>query len=73
MAARNKVCAPDLFNAIDAHFNTDDYRNKQAIFAQGDKAGAFCYILDGHVKLTVRIRERRESCHHHSAGEQFIG
>jgi CRP/FNR family transcriptional regulator, cyclic AMP receptor protein len=43
----------DLFKRIDAPISTHDYRSKQAIFAQGDKADALFYIRAGHVKLTV--------------------
>jgi CRP/FNR family transcriptional regulator, cyclic AMP receptor protein len=43
----------DLFKRIDAPTSTLDYRDKQAIFVQGDKADALFYIHSGHVKLTV--------------------
>ena len=43
----------DLFKRIDTQAATQDYGNKQIIFAQGDKADAMFYIQDGSVKLTV--------------------
>ncbi len=43
----------DFFKRIDAPTSTLEFRNKQAIFAQGDKADALFYVRDGHVKLTV--------------------
>jgi CRP/FNR family transcriptional regulator, cyclic AMP receptor protein len=43
----------DLFKWIGKPTSTQDYGNKQTIFAQGDKADALFYIRGGHVKLTV--------------------
>jgi len=43
----------DLFKWIDTATTAQDYRDKQAIFAQGDKADSLFYIHSGHVKLTV--------------------
>jgi CRP/FNR family transcriptional regulator, cyclic AMP receptor protein len=43
----------ELFRRIDAQAISRDYRHKQAIFAQGDKADAMFYIQNGNVKLTV--------------------
>jgi CRP/FNR family cyclic AMP-dependent transcriptional regulator len=43
----------DLFKRVDAHATTRDYRNREEIFAQGDKADAMFYVTKGHVKLTV--------------------
>jgi CRP/FNR family cyclic AMP-dependent transcriptional regulator len=43
----------DLFKRVDTQAATQDYENKQIIFAQGDKADAMFYIQDGSVKLTV--------------------
>jgi CRP-like cAMP-binding protein len=40
---------------------TRDYRNKQAIFAQGDKADAMFYIQNGNVKLTVASRSGKKA------------
>lgn len=46
----------DLFKWIDSPTSTLDYRDKQTIFAQGDKADALFYIRSGHVKLTVKSK-----------------
>ena len=43
----------DLFNKVDTQTTTRDYRSRQAIFAQGDKADSMFYIQNGNVKLTV--------------------
>jgi CRP-like cAMP-binding protein len=43
----------DLFKRVDTQAVTQDYQNRQVIFAQGDKADAMFYIQDGSVKLTV--------------------
>jgi CRP/FNR family transcriptional regulator, cyclic AMP receptor protein len=43
----------DLFNRVEAQTTARDYRNKEVIFAQGDKADAMFYIQNGNVKLTV--------------------
>jgi CRP-like cAMP-binding protein len=43
----------NLFKRVSAHTTTRDYRNREAIFAQGDKADAMFYVKKGHVKLTV--------------------
>jgi CRP/FNR family transcriptional regulator, cyclic AMP receptor protein len=43
----------DLFNRVDAQTATRDYRSRQAIFEQGDKADSMFYIQNGNVKLTV--------------------
>ena len=43
----------DLFNRVDTQTTTRDYRSRQAIFAQGDKADSMFYIRNGNVKLTV--------------------
>jgi CRP/FNR family cyclic AMP-dependent transcriptional regulator len=43
----------EIFRRIDAQAISQDYRHKQAIFAQGDKADAMFYIQNGNVKLTV--------------------
>jgi len=51
----------DLFKWIHAPTSTHNYRNKQAIFAQGDKADALFYIRDGHVKLTVTSKSGKKA------------
>jgi CRP/FNR family transcriptional regulator, cyclic AMP receptor protein len=43
----------DLFNRVDTQTTTRDYRSRQAIFEQGDKADSMFYIQNGNVKLTV--------------------
>jgi CRP/FNR family cyclic AMP-dependent transcriptional regulator len=48
------VDSRELFNRVaDTQMTTRIYRNRQAIFAQGDKADAMFYIQNGNVKLTV--------------------
>lgn len=42
-----------LFKRVSAKATTQDYRNKESIFAQGDEADAIYYIQNGNVKLTV--------------------
>jgi CRP-like cAMP-binding protein len=42
-----------LFKRVNAEATTQDYRNKECIFAQGDEADAMYYIQNGNVKLTV--------------------
>src|SRR5579863_2000806 len=51
----------DFFKLIDAPTSTLEYRNKQAIFGQGDRADAFFYIRDGHVKLTVTSKSGKKA------------
>jgi CRP/FNR family transcriptional regulator, cyclic AMP receptor protein len=51
----------DLFKRIDAPTSAHEYRNKQAIFAQGDKADALFYIRNGHVKLTVTSKSGKKA------------
>ena len=43
----------EIFRKTDAQAISRDYRHKQAIFAQGDKADAMFYVQNGNVKLTV--------------------
>ena len=51
---KSRDLAPhELFRRIDVHAIPRDYRHKQAIFAQGDKADAMFYVQNGNVKLTV--------------------
>jgi CRP-like cAMP-binding protein len=42
-----------LFKRMNARATTQDYRNKELIFVQGDKADAIYYVQHGNVKLTV--------------------
>jgi CRP/FNR family cyclic AMP-dependent transcriptional regulator len=50
-----------LFNRIDTQTTTREYRNRQTIFAQGDKAGAMFYIQNGNVKLTVASKSGKKA------------
>ena len=51
---KSRDLAPhELFRRIDAQSIPRDYRDKQAIFTQGDKADAMFYIQNGNVKLTA--------------------
>jgi CRP/FNR family cyclic AMP-dependent transcriptional regulator len=51
----------DLFKRVDTQAATQDYENKQIIFAQGDKADAMFYIQDGSVKLTVMSKSGKKA------------
>lgn len=51
----------DLFKRIDTPTIAQEYRNKQTIFAQGDKADALFYIRAGHVKLTVTSKSGKKA------------
>jgi CRP-like cAMP-binding protein len=44
---------PDLFKRVNTHAITQDYRNRQTIFSQGEKADSMYYVQSGNVKLTV--------------------
>jgi CRP/FNR family cyclic AMP-dependent transcriptional regulator len=63
MAAKkqNPRTSLDLFERIDAPISTHDYRDKQAIFTQGDEADALFYVRDGHVKLTVTSKSGKKA------------
>jgi CRP-like cAMP-binding protein len=51
----------DFFKRIDTPTSTHEYRNKQAIFSQGDKADALFFIRGGHVKLTVTSKSGKKA------------
>lgn len=51
----------DFLKRIDTPGSSYEYRNKQAIFTQGDKADALFYIRDGHVKLTVTSKTEKKA------------
>jgi CRP/FNR family transcriptional regulator, cyclic AMP receptor protein len=51
----------DLFNLVDTQTTTREYRNRQAIFAQGDKADAMFYIRNGNVKLTSMSKSGKKA------------
>ncbi len=63
MAYKNTLAfAPlDLFNRTDIQTTTRDYRNRQTIFAQGDKADAMFYVQNGNVKLTVASKSGKKA------------
>lgn len=51
----------DLFKRMGMRATTQDYRNREAIFAQGDKADAMFYIQNGNVKLTVASKDGKKA------------
>ena len=51
----------DLFNRMDTQTTTRDYRNRQTIFVQGDKADAMFYVQNGNVKLTVASKSGKKA------------
>ena len=51
----------DLFQRMGTQATTRDYRNREAIFAQGDKADAMFYIQNGNVKLTVASKDGKKA------------
>jgi CRP/FNR family transcriptional regulator, cyclic AMP receptor protein len=51
----------DFFKRLVTPASTYEYRNKQTIFAQGDKADALFYIRIGHVKLTVTSKSGKKA------------
>jgi CRP/FNR family transcriptional regulator, cyclic AMP receptor protein len=51
----------NLLKWTGASISTHGYRNKQVIFAQGDKADALFYIRDGHVKLTATSKSGKKA------------
>jgi CRP/FNR family transcriptional regulator, cyclic AMP receptor protein len=51
----------DLFNRMDTQATTRNYRNRQAIFAQGDRADAMFYVQKGNVKLTVASKRGKKA------------
>jgi CRP-like cAMP-binding protein len=51
----------ELLRQNDVHEIPRDYRHKQAIFAQGDKADAMFYVQNGNVKLTVTSKEGKKA------------
>ncbi|MGB6690844.1 MAG: Crp/Fnr family transcriptional regulator [Terracidiphilus sp.] len=63
----------DLFKWIDKPTSTQDYGNKQTIFAQGDKADALFYIRGGHVKLTVMSKGGKKAVIAVLHGGDFFG
>jgi CRP-like cAMP-binding protein len=53
--------AVDLRGRIGKQKTTRDYRNKEAIFSQGDAAEAMFYVESGHVKLTVASKNGKKA------------
>ena len=51
----------DLFNRMDTQTTTRDYRNRQTILVQGDKADAMFYVQNGNVKLTVASKSGKKA------------
>src|SRR6201986_2775352 len=51
----------DLFKRMGTQATTQDYRNRQTIFAQGDKADAMFYVQNGNVKLTVASKSGKKA------------
>lgn len=50
------VTSRDLLKKIGNHKTQEEYRNKEAIFKQGDAADAMYYIEHGNVQLSVASR-----------------
>lgn len=50
-----------LFKRVDTQTTTRDYQNRQAIYAQGDKADAMFCIRNGNVKLTVASKSGKKA------------
>lgn len=50
-----------LSKSVGSHSTTQEYRSGESIFAQGDKADAIFYILDGNAKLTVLSTGRKKA------------
>jgi CRP/FNR family transcriptional regulator, cyclic AMP receptor protein len=51
----------DLFKRMGTQATTQDYRNRQPIFAQGDRADAMFYVQNGNVKLTVASKAGKKA------------
>ncbi|HWR14788.1 MAG TPA: Crp/Fnr family transcriptional regulator [Terriglobales bacterium] len=51
----------DLFKRVKTQATTQDYRNRQSIFSQGDKADAMYYVRSGNVKLTVESKHGKKA------------
>jgi len=62
----------DMLRGINTHAIPRDYRNRQTIFVQGEKADAMFYIRSGHVKLTVVSNNRKESSDSRSPTRGFL-
>jgi CRP/FNR family transcriptional regulator, cyclic AMP receptor protein len=67
-----------LHAMVGSNTTTHEFRNRQAIFTQGDKADAMFYIQNGCVKLTVRSKTGKRAVlailrHGDSFGESCLG
>jgi len=51
----------DLFKRMGAQATTRDYRNREPIFVQGEKADAMFYVQGGNVKLTVASKAGKKA------------
>jgi CRP/FNR family transcriptional regulator, cyclic AMP receptor protein len=51
----------DLFKKVSGQMTTQVYRDKEAIFEQGDKADAMFYVQAGNVKLTVTSKRGKKA------------
>jgi CRP-like cAMP-binding protein len=50
-----------LLAAVGARGTSRDYRGNQAVFSQGDRADAVCFVERGKVKLTVLSRQGKQA------------
>jgi CRP/FNR family transcriptional regulator, cyclic AMP receptor protein len=51
----------ELIKRIHTQATTREYRNRQPVFAQGDKADAIFFVQHGHVKLTVESQNGKKA------------
>lgn len=51
----------DLLRSVNSTATTHDYRHRQPIFSQGDKADAMYYVQTGSVKLTVKSKRGKKA------------
>jgi CRP/FNR family transcriptional regulator, cyclic AMP receptor protein len=51
----------DLFKTVKLLATTRDYRNREPIFLQGDKADAMYYVQTGNIKLTVKSMDGKKA------------
>ena len=70
---RNAKTSLDLLKRVDAPTSLHEYRDKQVIFVQGDKADALFYIRSGHVKLTVVSKTGKRAVIAILRGGDFFG
>jgi CRP/FNR family cyclic AMP-dependent transcriptional regulator len=58
---QNGRIALEFFRRIDTPTSTYEYRNRQVIFSQGERADTLFYIRDGQVKLTVTSKSGKKA------------